>query len=640
MKKILQTLFIALTYSLLLGNSFATTQDLEWQRIELERLLDTHYTSALATILERGTYQVKTNITYNDPGMPNFDDLNKDGFKISEVEFDDSKGDYIAFSKVGLEVPVVKKFYKENQKKLKELYRYQDAYNLFKNIESVNLSVTFSDELLEGTIEAAKKVIQSNRQDIAGIDTQVKYNVEKIKYTPPPKTAEELEKEKNPEDEVKLNDRDYIQLLGRFGNAIGLILTTLLIGTMVYFLLKRYLKLLKEIEDEKNKEDEEPENIEDENIDEDGDDLEEGLEPTDEELIAAGDINHLIDEREFSNFEKVAAFMDSNPNQFALMVKRWINENGGNSNIVLTGIIQQLDPSRLQKIQSMVTPIERSQWLSNVDQNLSPEELQTANKLIIDEIVREMVSDKGINDYELLNILIGLDSQTAISFITNHPKEGGILLNLLSPSFTSKILQQMDERDLSDAISNGLNENVPTNQENINNFKALIIDFKKKQELKPFNFKIAQILPQLNSEKEQLIYDFMGRSKQIESIMASAHRSLPSELILRLPSHILKFLLQNYPLENRIQLLISLPESESEDLLDTMATQGSSAREMIEMEVDTIKNDEMASARIKKYGETIWQQFVNYTRETLSTMPEYKNDIEELIKHWALSKAQ
>lgn len=89
----------------------ATAKNLEWQKIELEDKVDFIYNKHLISQFKASDFIVKTKVQYNNPGMPKFDDLNKDTIKVSDVAFDESKGDYIAFSKVGLEVPIVGKYF-------------------------------------------------------------------------------------------------------------------------------------------------------------------------------------------------------------------------------------------------------------------------------------------------------------------------------------------------------------------------------------------------------------------------------------------------------------------------------------------------------------------------------------------------
>ena len=134
---------------------------LSWQKVELEDKILIKVKSNLGNVLETNQFLVEVEAKVNDPGMPNFEDIVKKGSKVSDVKFDDSKGDYIAFSKVGLEIPVVEDFHKDNQQKLKEMYRYSEAFDLFKNLEDVSINVYLSDLLKPGEVEIAKNVVNN-----------------------------------------------------------------------------------------------------------------------------------------------------------------------------------------------------------------------------------------------------------------------------------------------------------------------------------------------------------------------------------------------------------------------------------------------------------------------------------------------
>ena len=134
---------------------------LSWQKVELEDKILIKVKSNLGNVLDTNKFMVEVEAKVNDPGMPNFEDIVKKGSKVSDVKFDDSKGDYIAFSKVGLEIPVVEDFHKDNQQKLKEMYRYSEAFDLFKNLEDVKINVFLSDMLKPGEVEIAKNVVNN-----------------------------------------------------------------------------------------------------------------------------------------------------------------------------------------------------------------------------------------------------------------------------------------------------------------------------------------------------------------------------------------------------------------------------------------------------------------------------------------------
>ena len=223
---------------------------LEWQKLRLEEKIMSEIDSSVSGLLERNQYFIDVNIDYSDPGMPNFDDLEKTGLKVSDIDFDKSSGGYIAFSKVGLEVPVLEKYNQENQRKLKELYRFNESYDLFKNIEAIGVSVFLSDSLDEALISKVKKVTNSLRLAYGDVTASFTFEVlpleNKIPTVIKPKEGMSL--------------KDILNFIARFGNAIGLILATLLFGIVTYLLMKKYWELKAAAENN----DQLPESIEEE----------------------------------------------------------------------------------------------------------------------------------------------------------------------------------------------------------------------------------------------------------------------------------------------------------------------------------------------------------------------------------------
>ena len=140
---------ILLTLILLISNFAFAAKSLEWQKIELERDIRNQYEQVLLSVTERKNFLVRSEVKYSDPGMPRFNDLNEDNLRISDISFDESKGDYIAFSKIGLEVPVLGKAFRDNQRQLKEMYRYNESYDIFKNIQSLDVQITLNSILLK-----------------------------------------------------------------------------------------------------------------------------------------------------------------------------------------------------------------------------------------------------------------------------------------------------------------------------------------------------------------------------------------------------------------------------------------------------------------------------------------------------------
>lgn len=610
----MKTLF-ALLLSLISLGAFAA-DGLEWQRLELERRIDDHYSRSLSPLLKSDEYQIKSKIKYNDPGMPVFEDLNENDIKVSDIDFDDSKGDYIAFSKVGLEVPVPGKFFKENQRRLKELYRYNESYDLFKNIESIDVKVVFSDQLEAAKVQAAKKIVETNQFDISGLAPKIEYETASIELPDAPPVAPK---------EDKFGLKEFLELMGQFGNAIGMILATLLLGALAIYLLKKYMELAKELQQQNEGGGAgEGEVAEDENkeVDENG-----------EELVL--DEDGMLTDNGMYGFERFEKFLDFSPEQSVLMLKRWINSRSDEYQLALHGVAQQIDQDKFIAIHERLNTLEREYWLGAIQDLLEPEQLEKANRLISREVVREMVAGAKVNDYELLDILLNLDMEVAKKFVLTYGKDGGTLINLLTPQMAGRLLDQMDEDQVAHVVKQGLETQVPETEKELKAFKEKLQEFQTNERVQPFNYKIIQMLPDVTPEKEEILYTFLAQNNRRNDIISAAKHNLPSCLIPKLPGHMMKYVMQNYPMEKKVPLLISVDDAWRENMIQSFAEEGSAARDMIDMELDTVKADELQVQRIKRDQTEIWKNFVGFVRHSLKENSDYKQDIETMIRTWA-----
>src|SRR5438045_608737 len=125
MMKMLLSLILILNVT----SAFAFGSSLTWQKLQLEEKVQRKFNVTLSSLLKENQYLVEVEAEMSDPGSPNFGDNGpKTGPKVSDIRIEESRGDYIAFSKMGLEVPVVEKFLDEDRTKLMNLYRFNEAY--------------------------------------------------------------------------------------------------------------------------------------------------------------------------------------------------------------------------------------------------------------------------------------------------------------------------------------------------------------------------------------------------------------------------------------------------------------------------------------------------------------------------------
>lgn len=604
-------------------SSFAQ-ESLEWQKANMEEKISYKIRMGLGNLLEPGQFQVEVESKVNDPGLPNFDDLEKIGPKISDIKFDESKGDYIAFSKVGLEVPVIDKFYKNHQMKLKELYRFNEGFDLYKNLESVKITVFLDTALTPAKSDNAKLLVQNMKFATGEVKPQILFEKLALKQDPPPKPLPIPKVDEKKED--KLTQKDILQAISRLGNAIGLILATLMFGIFAYILLKKWFEAMKALKEMKNPEEETKEASKEDKNPEDPEEV--SAEVVAEELVYA----EASSEDNFARFKK---FFETSKEDSVLMIKKWISSDDESTIMGLRALAQQLTDEELMTVFQGLNSSERAKWKGHIQGFLTPEEVTSANKFISEEVVREMIGPDLPIDAELVDMILNISPEVACKFIESHPNESKVLMNLVSAQFTNRIMTVLDDKKVEEVITNSLSFDFKEVTDGFTGFKGVLKKFLDESQKRPFNDKIMQMLPDFNPTKEGMLYQFLAQSGMRSDMVRLAKQYFPADLIMKLPHEFIKLAMQNYPTTKKVSLLVAVEDETREKLLSSFAEKGTTAREMLDLEFSNIESDEMLKTRIKRSKDELWKDFVIYVRHTLNADKSYQSDIDSIIKDWS-----
>jgi hypothetical protein len=601
---------------ILCGSAFAQTA-LEWQKVELEEKILHKIKSNLRNIIEPHQFFVEVDLTFNDPGMPNFDDLKKKGSKVSDVRFDDSKGDYIAFSKVGLEVPVVEDMYNENQQKLKEMYRYQESFALFKNNEDVKITVFLSDLLSDDQVEFVKNVVNNLKFPVGDIKPKIVYTSLKLeKKKELPKTDQQAKakaEEKKKDDKLTL--KDILEFISRFGNAIGLITATILFGLIAYYLLKKWEEIKKNLA-KKPEEEKKPE---------------EAVAVV-EEVTVPEIPAYMLSSQE--NIARLRHFIETSNYESMVMVKNWINDPTLSNQMALRAVAQQFSDEELVNIFKSLNDQERDKWKDHLDHFLDDQQLAEANQYISEEVIRTMIDPGKIKEIEVIDLVLNLSLDLACKFVVEKPAQGKVLMNLLNPQTISKIINRLDEAQADKVILNSMTFDFNEVNDNYKSFSADLNEFILNQKRRPFNQKIVQMVSDFNPLKEGLLYTYLAKSGMYEEMLNVAKQFIPFDCVQLLPKEVLKEIMQTYPMNKKVQLLTVCDLDLKETLMNAFADQGSTARQMIDMEFNNLNADKVGLTRLQMQKDGVLKEFIAFVRSYVMANKQVQQDIEPVVKEW------
>lgn len=602
---------------------------LNWQKLALEEKIQRKFNTTLATVLKDNQYMVEIEAEISEPPAPNFgDNGHKSGPRVSDVSLADSRGDYIAFSKMGLEVPVVEKFLDEDRTKLMNLYRFNETYDLFKSITSIKVTVFLSDKLPEDLLQITKTLVQSSKINLSGIKPSIKFESIPMEWIDPA-TLEKPEEKKKPEEikpvqeEPKIWAKDWLEWASRWGNAVGLIVGALIIGLIALSLFKQWkafmeayaAKLAQKNEDEEKKEDEEAK-------------LETQVAnaevPTEEELVAIS-----------QGFERFQQCLEQHPEEAVNMIRSWLNEGEEKDLLALRGIAQQSNSEQMEKLMNGLSDSQRDKWKGLLGVHMNSAELGEANKHIFYEVIKAFLVPSRIKDGELLNLIMELNPTSTREFFNAHKNQIGILLNILSPGVIGKVLGMVEDSIATQWLIAGSEFQMKNLDAKLPELKQTLLAFKESHAPSPFAMRIMSMIPTAAPSKEGTLFKALAKSGSMDMVIETARKSFPSELILDLPAPLLKEVIQSYPMFKRVELFLSRSEDIRATLLDIFAEAGSPARDMVDMEIENIARDPSGLAALQSRSEDIWHEFVKVSRTTLIKNASYKSFAEQLLNEWS-----
>ena len=117
-------------YTAGLGTPRDSGNSLSWQKLQLEERIYTKLDNNLGAIVPSKQYILDVLITINLPKKPNFTATNptaKKQIKFTNLKADKNvPKDYIVFSKLGLEAPLVNDIKKEKKSEFEHLWQYDN----------------------------------------------------------------------------------------------------------------------------------------------------------------------------------------------------------------------------------------------------------------------------------------------------------------------------------------------------------------------------------------------------------------------------------------------------------------------------------------------------------------------------------
>ena len=347
-------------------NSSGALTSLDWQKVNLEKLIRGKIDKTLSSIIKYSDYIVDVEIITTPARKPKFtpsednssseavkkERAGIDGVRINDILPDKLPEDYVVFSKLGLEAPLIEdfnNFKKDDSKKdgnadkgelpsFEQLWKFNKSLDIFNNLEQVRIQVKLSDNLQESTRAIVSEVLNGINFNLNQVKPEIRVNYIDL--------SEKLSV-------AGVFNQEALELLQRFEVILAILLGSLILGTFAWILFNRWAQM-----SESKQESEMAAEM----------NGGPGNQPTDDkgESVTKIDMGDgASDEKLLVNgVERFETFLKNQKNEAVLMIKKWINSGTDQENLALRSIVQLLNNDDLIVIFNSLHQEERDKWKS------------------------------------------------------------------------------------------------------------------------------------------------------------------------------------------------------------------------------------------------------------------------------------
>jgi hypothetical protein len=610
---------------------------LDWQKVNLENLIRKKIDKTLSSIIKYSDYIVDVEIVTTPARKPKFtptedtsstEAMKKEksgigGVRINDILPEKLPEDYVVFSKLGLEAPLIEDFnnFKKNAGKkdndaekgelpsFEQLWKFNKSLDIFNNLEQVRVQVKLSKNLQESTRSIVSEILNGINFNLNEIRPEIR-----VSYI-------DLSEQLNV---AGIFNKEILELMQKFEVILAILLGTLIIGGFAWILFNRWAKMSETKQESEM-----------------AAEMNGGApQPTDDK----SDMNMTMDSGEsisddkllVNGVERFETFLKNQKNEAILMIKKWINSGTDREELALRSIVQLLNNDDLIVIFNSLHQQERDKWKALLGDTLEDKEVSMANKFISSEIIKDILVPSEIDDVEAADLLLKLSPESAASFVKDDPDLGKIVLNSMSDGFVAKIFENMSEQDIEIAVESSMSYQKEHVSDYMLDFKGKLAQYQETEKMLPFANKLIGLIKVTKPHNENPLFkSFASSVRNVKKMTEIAMDCFPSILVEKIPPEILKSLLIQYPMQKKVELVLSLSEEKKNYFVDLFAPVGSKALDVLELEIEKVQGDIRVMRAIADSPDSSWDDFVYYVRNYIKNDRNNQNVFENLVTTWA-----
>lgn len=332
------------------------------------------------------------------------------------------------------------------------------------------------------------------------------------------------------------------------------------------------------------------------------------------------------------DIEYFLEFKNKYPDVLKDFVRRQLVLNTAEA-IVTLEYFQKIIPSaEMNAVISQLNERERDTWKTVVGKS---NVIKNPNKVMIyvrTQMTKCFIAAKPMADEDIIELTLKLKASDVVKFCDQYPQSAGDLLNLLNSQFIAQVLDKLEMQKASSLLESALETDAGAlNSEELKKSLKAFFTINHKN---GFPAKMFKVLESIDPGKEKVIYSQLMRVASQDELAEVACRNCPLDVIWLLPKSVHQEVLQAYPLQKKVRFLMSLDDDKRQLLIEASCPAGSSARQMLEMEVKQIEENPIELKRCMVQKTQLSQEFLMFLRSHVSNNQALVSEVRMATWEW------
>ncbi|MFZ9595103.1 MAG: hypothetical protein ACO3A2_03405 [Bdellovibrionia bacterium] len=571
---------------------------LEWQKVNLEDRLQAKLIKAINPSIPGQFFIVNVNLELKQK---------QDDVGDSTDDSSDQLDSPPLLGKLDLEAPK----FRENKK------GEDEDSNIFKNIQKVRVNVILDRSVTEAKKEVIKKIITPVISSIgAELPALVIDQAELISAEP----------------------QDLKKWLYDFKQPLVLLIVALIFALVVIFIFNGYRKIesrrISILESQNNRAETEAQTR-----------IERETAEAERAAIASSGLGDpqkgtLEEGRHREGFEKFKILLKESPEKAAALVKQWVKAPGRGSSEALAVLPQELSTEEILLVFKHMSMDDRKSWRKLLSPNVDQATLAVASRFIFSQIVESLLTPPPMINDELRSMISELSIPECIEIALQDAELGGLLVNILPSMEVGRMFSLMNPELANTVTIASLKFSEESIRLRSNDLKAAIetLKGKRKPSTAPFVDGATELFKHIGPEKESPILGALIESQEFDLLNSAVHQYFPAELVFKLPPRVLKLCLDRLPIQKRADFILSTDEESQSILLNSVGKPGSKVRDVIDVEVQQAKEDEIRMKRLERNKSVLLKEFLDVVRLLIRTNQAIEEQADAVIDVWLSEK--